>query len=209
LTRPRHHSVTRVSKPALAAVARDPSPGRAQLIGTSDRPSAQTDERSRVASERPELGRVPAPDALQRPTDEAQHRLGPARPVGVAHRGRDARGGADVHDPQAAGVTLAGLHRATRGSLTCAKQGLDRVPPDRGRWQRESSSGSSECSHSSDATTTGCSSAWRADSDAALTCGPAKLLEPSGHTTALGQSSASQWGLSFTKSSAVSSARLP
>ena len=209
MTRPRNHSVTGVSKPAVAAVARDPSPGRAQVIGTSDRPSAETDERSRVASERPELRRVPAPDALQRPTDEAQHRLGPARPVGVAHRGRDARGGADVHDPQAAGVTLAGLHRATRGSLTYAKHGLDRVPPDRGRCQRESGSGSSECSNSSEATTTGRSSAWPADSDAALTSGPAKLLEPRGHTPALGRSSASQWGLSFTKSSAVSSARLP
>ena len=119
------------------------------------------------------------------------------------------RGGADVHDPQAASVSLAGFQRATRGSLTCAQHGLDRVPPDRGRWQRESGSGSSECSHSSEAPTTGRSSAWPAESDAALTSGTAKPLEPRGHGPALGRSSASQWGLSSTKPSAVSSARLP
>ena len=162
VTRPRNHSVTGVSRGALAAVARALSPGRAQVIGTSDRPSAETDGRWRLGSGRPELRRLPAPDALQWLT-----------------------------------------------SVTYAKPGLDRVPPDRGRCQRESAFGSSECSNSSDATTTSRSSAWPAESHAALTSGLPKLLEPRGHTPALGRSSASQWGLSSTKSSAVSSARLP
>ena len=40
----------------------------------------------------------------------------------------------------------------------------------------------------------GSSCAWPAESDAALTSGPPKLLEPSGHKPALGRSSASQRG---------------
>ena len=104
---------------------------------------------------------------------------------------------ADVHDPQTAGVSPARLQRATRRSLTYAKHDLDRVPPDRGRWQRESGSGSPECSNSSEATTTGRSSAWPAESDAALTSGLPTLLEPRGHTPALGRSSALQRGAEF------------
>ena len=175
MTQPRDHSVTGVSKPGVAAVTREP---RSSASNRQFRLALGRDRREvGVASERRELSRLSAPDAVQRPTDEARHVLGPARKAGIAHRGQDARGGADVHDPQAAGVTLAGLHRATRGSLTYAKQGLHRVPPDRGRWQRESGSGSSECSNSSEATTTGRSSAWRADSDAALT---SRTAEPPG-----------------------------
>lgn len=210
MTRPHDHPVPGVSESAVAAVPRKPNSGRAQVIGASDRSPAETDRRRRLASGRPERRRPPAPGVLQHVTDQAQHLPGPARTVGVAHRERDVpEVGLTCTNPLAASVSPSGFHRATRGSVTYAKHGLDRVPPDRGRWQRESGSGSSECSNFSDATTSGRSSAWPAESHAALTSGTPTLLEPRGHTPALGRSSASQRGLSSTKSSAVSSARLP
>jgi hypothetical protein len=124
-----------VSKCAVAAVPREPSPGQAQVNGASDRPSADTNARWRPVSGRPEP--LSPPGAVQRATEKARDLLGSARTVGMASRGRDARGAPDVQTPQATSVTPDWASARDSRVADLSQRGLDGLPPYRSRLLRE------------------------------------------------------------------------